>query len=878
MLESEYLRFLQTLDSEEVLPGVRKLANLVLANLDELASLGTYQGQRVKKMVALAQANWDALSTEIQSLPELTSEKSSPITQIKSMAVGPFRGFSRQEIFDLESHLVLIYGPNGTGKSSFCEALEYGLLGNVAEAESKRFRDQGDYLRNAHVNRFTTPVVTGLNEQGVEVAIEKNEALFRFCFVEKNRIDNFSRIAAQAPAKQTELISTLFGLDSFNDFVRNFTSEFDAKYIDLTGVKAAQLAQKRQALSGSQQQIATNNAELQRLNVEEQTLATQYRDGATFSQLVFELNGDDENVGAIQRLETELQQPQASKTNLTISALQTLGSSISSGLRELGLKQQDLKNASQDISFKNLYDAVVQLQSSSPEHCPACKTPLTQVSVNPYANANEELQKLQHLAELQKTSQQLEQNVSRWLLDLSQILNVCLTFLPQNNAIRNFQIPPDSQVDIGWWRALQQQLADGFTPWQHLEAQVKYLEEADKKTDQEAQTRSTKQTELNRLRWFKEQITVLETRRNTAKQAIIAAQQVIASFDTENAQLIADVAAEHSKIEKNQNIATSYKSFVERLNAYKNRLPSQLVADLGDLVVRLYNAFNRYDSEPDKLASVQLPLSQNQRLGIAFSKEPSALFDALHILSEGHIRCLGLAILLAKNIKERCPVLIFDDPVNAIDDEHRRAIRETLFVDDFFKNCQIILAVHGKEFFNNTHQLLGKSQSLASQSYIFLPSTGEDHIQVNSLRRPKNYVLAARELYAQGEYRDALMSARRALENLCEKTWFHYGKHSDKNDSLISVSRRSPSAPWDLRALAENLRSKLSRSQSNIPNKELIVSALTAVLGQDGRNAYWSYLNKGTHDETDLPEFDQHTVNEVISALESLDAALSVTN
>ncbi|MFA0811030.1 AAA family ATPase [Microbulbifer epialgicus] len=878
MIKAEYLRFLRTLDSGEVLPGVRKLANLVLTNLDELASLGTYQGQRVKKMVALAQTNWDTLGIEIQSLPDITAEKTSPITQIKSMAVGPFRGFSRQEIFDLESRLVLIYGPNGTGKSSFCEALEYSLLGSVAEAESKRFRDHDDYLKNAHVNRFASPVVTGLNEQGAEVVIEANEELFRFCFAEKNRIDNFSRIAAQAPAKQTELISTLFGLDSFNEFVRNFTSEFDPKYIDLTCVKAAQLEQKRQALSGSQQQIATNKAELQKLNIEEQALATQYRDGATFSQLVFELNGDDENSGAIQKLETDLQQPQASKTNLTISALQTLGSSIRSGLSELELKQKDLENASQEVSFKNLYDAVIQLQPSSPEHCPACKTPLTQVSVNPYGNASEELQKLHYLAELQRTVQQLQQNVSRWLLDLSQILNVCLMSLPQNNAIRNFHISPNSQVDIGWWHSLQQRLADGLTPWQHLEYQVKHLEEADKKTDQDTPIRSAKRNELNRLRCFKEKITILETRSNTAKQAIIAAQQAITSFDTENVQLIADVDAEHAKVQKNQEIAVSYKSFVERLNAYKNRLPSQLVADLGDLVVRLYNAFNRYDSEADQLASVQLPLSQNQRLGITFLKDPSVLFDALHILSEGHIRCLGLAILLAKNIKECCPVLIFDDPVNAIDDEHRRAIRETLFVDDFFKGCQIILAVHGEEFFNNTHQLLGKSQSHASQSYIFLSSAGEDHIQVDSLKRPKNYVLAARELYAQGEYRDALMSARRALENLCEKTWFHYGKHSDKKDSLISVSRRSPSAPWDLRALAENLKSKLNRSQSKIPNKEPIVSALTTVLGQNGRDAYWSYLNKGTHEETDLSEFDQHTVNEVISALESLDAALSETN
>ena len=75
------------------------------------------------------------------------------------MTVGPFRGFSKPEHFDLDSNLVLIYGPNGTGKSSFCEALEYCLLGNVEDAENKRFRNQVEYLKNAHVNRFLAPIL-----------------------------------------------------------------------------------------------------------------------------------------------------------------------------------------------------------------------------------------------------------------------------------------------------------------------------------------------------------------------------------------------------------------------------------------------------------------------------------------------------------------------------------------------------------------------------------------------------------------------------------------------------------------------------------------------------------------------------------------------
>jgi hypothetical protein len=124
MIRAEYLRFLQTLNSDSVTSDVRKIANFVLEHLDALIPLSSSHGQRVKKVVELAQANWITISADIQPLAEQTKEQASQTTQLKSLSVGPFRGFAKQEIFDLTSHLVLIYGPNGTGKSSFCEALE----------------------------------------------------------------------------------------------------------------------------------------------------------------------------------------------------------------------------------------------------------------------------------------------------------------------------------------------------------------------------------------------------------------------------------------------------------------------------------------------------------------------------------------------------------------------------------------------------------------------------------------------------------------------------------------------------------------------------------------------------------------------------------
>jgi len=219
MVKNEYLRFMQTLKAEGVSSGVRKIANLVIDHLDEIQPLGTAQGRRAKKIAELASKNWDELSDAIKELADDAGAIDETVKQLKSIKVGPFRGFSKEETLNLYSSLVLIYGPNGSGKSSFCEALEYGLLGSVEEAQSKRFANQPNYLKNVHVNRFVDPVIKGVNSKDEEALVIPNETLYRFCFVEKNRVDSFSRIAAHAPAKQTELISSLFGLVNRPGFI-----------------------------------------------------------------------------------------------------------------------------------------------------------------------------------------------------------------------------------------------------------------------------------------------------------------------------------------------------------------------------------------------------------------------------------------------------------------------------------------------------------------------------------------------------------------------------------------------------------------------------------------------------------------------------------
>ena len=870
MILAEYRRFLQTLTNAHP-QELRKVANLVLLHFDDLLPLTTAQGQRVKKLVELAQANWDAVSADIQPIPAQATATPNLIRQLKSLRVGPFRGFAKPEDFDLASSLVLIYGPNGSGKSSFCEALEYGLLGSVAEAESKRFREQNDYLRNAHTNTVIAPVIKVTDSQGQEAVLQANEAAYRFCFVEKNRIDSFSRIAAQTPAKQTELISTLFGLDSFSEFVRNFSAEIDDKYIDLIGAKANALALKRLSLAGSEQQRETNTEELRRLDAEENALASQYREGITFAHIVMELLGDEKNAGLIKTIESELQQPLATKSQLSSASLQALQQGIRNDLANISAKQHALTEASQQVSFKQLYEAVSQLQPSSPAHCPACQTSLLQVAVNPYTHASDELKKLQHLAQLQQELQQLNNTINQSLNLLSQVVATCTAHIASNNELSKYVVSSGLAATVEWWSSLHQTLSDSFTPWQHLEAQVRQLEEADQAIEQVAQQRTSKQQQLTVLREFDTKITQLQTRRTTATTAITSANQAITNFETVNKQLITDAAAEAAVVTKNKAIANAYVSFVAKLNYYATNLPAQLVADLGDKVVELYNAFNRNDLPSEKLANVQLPLLQNERLLISFQTNATQFFDALHVLSEGHIRCIGLAILLAKNIKENCPVLIFDDPVNAIDDDHRESIRRTLFDDAFFVSKQIILTCHGEEFFKDIQNLLSAGLVSQSKAFTFLPRLDEPHIRVDFNCAPRNYIISARNHLNNGEIRDALSKARQALESFTKgKLWRYVNRHGDGN---LSLKFRSVTASIELRNLTEQLKSKIAKADFGDTNKDNVLALIETLLGPSGDSREWRYLNKGTHEEADRSEFDRQSVLEIVTTLEQLDAA-----
>jgi len=161
-----------------------------------------------------------------------------------------------------------------------------------------------------------------------------------------------------------------------------------------------------------------------------------------------------------------------------------------------------------------------------------------------------------------------------------------------------------------------------------------------------SQERQRSIAERDRLNDFRLLVQAQDLKRQQLVDGVVAARGRIGAFDTANAALIDEVAQEQLDIARDAPIKGAYDRFLAMLKDYRNQLPGTLMAGLNDMAMNLYNEFNQQDLDADKLAALHLPVTGEQKIELFFRGNPQVRVDALRILSEGHIRCLGLAILL----------------------------------------------------------------------------------------------------------------------------------------------------------------------------------------------------------------------------------------
>ncbi len=855
---------------------VRRLANLILAHFDVIAGTSRQRSQRSSCLVGLMRQHFAQTADEAPPAEVEVERGTWPWVRLRHLTLGPFRGFMTAEPFDLAQQVLLFYGPNGSGKTSLCEALEYALLGDVEEAGTKRIAAR-TYLANLHAGRFETPVLKATDHQGREVDVTANADGYRFCFIEKNRIDAFSRIAARPNAQRAELIATLFGMDQFNDFVSHFNEGIDGQLV-LIDEKQNTLSARRVALAADQEMVQGEGEALQKLDSEEAELAAAYAAATTYANLK-RLIGSTDAPGRLQELDGILEAIPAPITGVTGQALRDAFESAHQKQSDLDGITTALRVQSDEVSFKGLYEAVLALQGTVGDRCPACDTPLAgqgRVASNPFDKATMELQQLQALGQLQESRQSAQVDVTRASRQLRQVLGSLAAFVVAqqegDTQTGRYLTGLPEEPTGSWWTSV-------YPPPEAPQADIPSFDElqaiAERMTAQDAASRAAQQArqphldERRRLAEFQLKVQAQDLKRQRLRENLQAANTRIQAFDAANAELIAQIEQERQDIARDTPFKAAYDSFLQTLRAYRDQLPGQLMAGLNETATDLYNAFNRNDLDADKLATLHLPLTGEERIEIVLRGDPKRRVDALQILSEGHIRCLGLAILLAKAKDIGCPVIVFDDAINAIDHDHRGGIRETIFESDHFAQTQLVVTCHSNEFIKDVQQHLPVQRRGNCKVYLLRHHDGNYQPRVTGNVPSANYIAKARAARNALNDRDALAASRQALEMLSEKVWRWLGSH---DQGVLNLLLPGVNAEPALRNLCEALLKRLNDARTfNHTNKGALVAAYGRILGIPENNLIWTYLNKGTHEEANRDDFDGESVERVVQTLEELD-------
>lgn len=873
--KQDYVRFLRWM--HELQPAaperVRQFGDMVLGDFEAVAETAPQRNARATHLAALARRALTATAAEMPDGQDEDPGTEWPWTRLRSLAAGPFRGFVREEVFDLQRRVVLFYGPNGAGKSSICEAIERAMLGSVEEAGLKRL-DESAYLRNIYAGSFVEPRLTATGADRREAPVRANPDLYRFCFIEKNRIDAFSRIAQRPQGQRAELIATLFGMEKFNDFCNRFNDQIDPALV-IDARKQNDLRLRREALARDR---ATANGEAEKLaqhDAEDEAYAVGFRPETTFARLQ-EIIGSAEAPGRLAELDGLLNAVPASVIGVDRNSLAAAFEGANVAAEALSTTSRELQRRASQVSFRALYGAVVALEAESADRCPACETPLEQVARNPFEKAHEGLGELSELAELQEREERQRRELATASTEVRAALTKLAGFVvAQGEAAtivgRHLEALPARPEGDGWWMGV-------YRPEGGQEAGPASLEQLLAVADRIAAADQTTRTQLERRAELAAERENLLTRqrdidqRRQIRQRIIddaaAARENIAAFDTANERLIADAEQERLDIHRDAPIRTAYDAFLPYLRRFRNELPGMLIEGLGDLARDLYNEFNRSDRDQDKLAHLHLPLTGEQRIQLAFRGAPDRRVDALQVLSEGHIRCLGLAILLAKATSIGSPLLIFDDAVNAIDHDHRHGIKETIFSGDRFLGTQILVTCHSPEFIKDVRNAIPRERRGDCQEYGLTHHEGDHHPRVHRDVPSSAYIDKARVDLGRFQLRDALANSRRALEMLSNKAWKWLVFHELGE---LRLTMHGPTAPLNARDLCDAIRIKLRDIATfDHPSKEPLREALEEILSAS--NLTWKYLNGGTHEEENREEFDRIEVELVVSRLERIDA------
>lgn len=856
----EFLSWVDTLEIEQLSEHEITMLSILISNFEEVASVGTASGQRAK---LLSQKITELNQVTVKDLPqyEINEMSASGIKRIESLDVEKFRGFGAIQSFTFDKQYTFFHGPNGSGKTSFCEALEYCILGTIEEATARNIATE-KFIVHAGEKKAYKPTLKCKFSSGEIDKCQPDYSKYRFGFIEKNRIDGFSHISAATAKAQTERLAALFGLSEFQEFVKGFTSADgfgNDKYIKVNAVIQTEYEKENGILGSIEVQVKEAEEKLKTEKEELELLINALNNPEIKTVDNVEKYFMDPNNGLITKYLLD-----ADKNKWVVIKNDTLDLLASDLTVFIGYYEDILKSNSEILSdvgavnLVTLFNAIAKLNADEYDKCPVCNTPLTAVKVNPFENAKEELKKLEQIEQAKNTvrgnAKKIIDNYERIFTSIESIKQANVLGVINYSLFENRKF---QQKDV---ESLAPEIISVFDELKKLKANL-----VSEDTAQIVEEYNTKAANHNKQYDEKLDTAQKEYKEIVGKNGSVGEKQnrynaLIKSAKDTKAKVEAlkkKVDCEKVEIEFNKKMVEAYESIVEKLSTYVATLPTALAQNLSEKALGYYNCINEDDADFELIKELHLPLAANEKITIEM--EDGVSQDALLILSEGHVKILGLSILLAKAVSEGIPFLIFDDIVNSVDDDHRDGVAKLLITHTDFANTQMILTCHGEMFVSMLEGYVSNSNSMTR--YMFLPAdTLNERGVFIKYQDPSIPLEVAKKKYEENQLKDSAMSCRRAVECITGKLW----KKLSPCIGGISVKLRNLQGQPDLFSITSALYDHTKGKY--IQDAEEINEDLKKLMEASS----WSKLNKGTHEDRSIPEFTRGDVKQLLELVEKL--------
>lgn len=705
----------------------------------------------------------------LDAKPELDWVAPSGLSPLAYLQVKNFRGFGELSAEDKGTYLRfskiknIFYAPNGGGKSSLCEALEYGTTAHIKEAERRKTKVK------PYISRGGAKVSLSLIGRD-NVPVTRSIA-WSSCFIDRNRLQEFSLLGSKdTGSAESDVVATLFGLEEFQEVISRFVKpesfnltvflrQEQAEALDKIDTDRASLIEERQELLAKIAQINEQVCLLLDIPRDQQGVVR-----ARFARIK---KLTENKIRSAERLKFS-EAP-------TIDSLPRIERAERSARYFLARKKRietSFLRAASAVNYRSIYTAIQALgQAEEEDVCPACSTPLHKVTENPFKKAQHELQALGGLDRLNHAQQRNDSRIVQMAVDIAAVLAStakntrlgvpCRLRLDDlQAAVVQFQIATDRiALAVQVLHQFMALLADDTA------GIAAYLDDCIEKHEAVAQASAEikrLEDEVDVLQRKIDAIRGLSTEKTTHLKHFKLAGSKIAKLMGHRSALQNDDADTSRFNMLIRELQVEYGNLYRDLLNYKLSLEKARIAGIERKAAEYYKAINDHDDEHERIDSILFE-RVNDSYRIRITNSDGTFQDAFSVLSEGHLRALGLSLLLAMAEKNKFPLIVFDDVVNAIDSDHRSNIIDLCFSDPYLKRTQMVVTTHDRLFWERFCIIAERHPQADQHSSCILTYTNRGIVAVDHAGGFQGKVNGALRVY---DVRQALIYCRIWFESI----------------------------------------------------------------------------------------------------------------